>query len=85
MLFSAFSEKISLPESIMDGLTHLYRLVTQHKSNQVLEVFVEVTEQLDVHTFKCPKMILCIFFIKVSKFPGLPVFSECQFIEEWQS
>ncbi len=43
VLCSAFSEKISLPESIMDGLTHLYRLVTQHKSNQVLEVFIEVS------------------------------------------
>ncbi len=43
VLCSAFSEQIPLPESIMDGLTHLYRLVTQHKSNQVLEVFVEVS------------------------------------------
>ncbi len=43
VLCSAFSEQISLPEIIMDDLTHLYRLVTRHKSNQVLEVFIKAS------------------------------------------
>ncbi|XP_042610110.1 uncharacterized protein LOC122143626 [Cyprinus carpio] len=43
VLFSAFSDQISLPESIMDGLAELYRLVTEEKSNQVVEVLIQVT------------------------------------------
>ncbi len=49
VLCSAFSEQIYLPESIMDGLTHLYILVTQHKSNKVLEVFIEVSHGVAGH------------------------------------
>ncbi|XP_052407914.1 NACHT, LRR and PYD domains-containing protein 12 [Carassius gibelio] len=43
VLFSAFSDQISLPESIVDGLAELYRLVTEEKSNKVVEVLIQVT------------------------------------------
>ncbi|XP_039530305.1 uncharacterized protein LOC120480945 isoform X1 [Pimephales promelas] len=43
VLFSAFSNQIYLPESIVNGLAELYRLVTEEKSNQVVEVFIQVT------------------------------------------
>ncbi|XP_051962896.1 uncharacterized protein LOC127629718 [Xyrauchen texanus] len=43
VLFSAFSDQVYLPESIVDGLAELYRLVTEEKSNEVLEVLIQVT------------------------------------------
>ncbi|KAI2665850.1 putative HTH-type transcriptional regulator PH1692 [Labeo rohita] len=43
VLFSAFSDQIALPGCIVDGLTELYRLVTEEKSNNVTTVFIQVT------------------------------------------